>query len=301
MLKRMLKGIILASSTLCLSQALQAGINLKSRWINEKDSSIVVIPFEYKQSALYQTYTMQAIDSVIAILQQNAAVTLSIEGYTHADEGSDTISYYLSLNRALFIRDYVLGRGIDSSRIITIKALGKLKPLYHGVNRQGILRNCRAEIRLNYPPPPRKIVLADKDEDGIADSEDECPDVYGEIAFKGCRNKDAVVIPFETGLSALNPVNYRLLDSIVTVLQSDPLLGIAIEGHASAIEGANSTCEALAQERADIVKNYLLSRFIASFRIRSLKSFGTGRKFSAGKTPREMRLNARAEIIITHP
>src|SRR5688572_13170787 len=67
----------------------------------KKDS--VVIPFTFKQSALYQRHTMDVIDSIIRILLKNDSVTLTIEGYAHQDEGNDTITKYLSLNRALFI------------------------------------------------------------------------------------------------------------------------------------------------------------------------------------------------------
>jgi len=264
------------------------------------DSSIVVIPFEYKQSALYHVFTMEVMDSVIAILLKDPAVTLSIEGYTHADEGSDTISYYLSLNRALFIRDYVLGRGIDSSRIISVKGLGKSRPLYHGSNKQGIVRNCRAEIRLNYPLPAPIPVISDKDEDGIPDASDGCPDVYGEKAFNGCPNKDAVIIPFEPRQTSLNTMNYKILDSIVAILKQNPALTVSLEGHAHKIEGSRSVCESLSKERADIVKGYLLSRYIPAARIESVKSFGYQRPLNAGKTALDIILNSRTEIIMVH-
>lgn len=262
------------------------------------DSAIVVIPFEYKQSALYHSFTMEVMDSVIGILLNNASVTLSIEGFTHVDEGNDTISYYLSLNRALFIRDYVLGRGIDSSRIFSVKGLGKAKPLYHGTNKQGIIRNCRAEIRLNYPPPPLKPVIADKDEDGIPDANDECPEIFGELTFHGCPNKDAVIVPFENQLAALNTFNYKVLDSVVNLLKQDPSVTISIEGHAYKAEGTKTVCDALSKDRADIVRNYLLSRYIADTRIVSVKSFGNLRPLNAGKDLREIIRNSRTEIIL---
>jgi len=263
-----------------------------------QDSPIVIIPFEYKQSALYHLFTLRVMDSVIDILLKDTAVKLSIEGYTHADEGNDTISYYLSLNRALFIRDYVLGRGIDSSRIISVKGLGKLRPLYHGANKKGIIRNCRAEVRLNYPPPPPKINLADKDEDGIADAADECPEVYGKNDLHGCPDKNAVIIPFEAQLSALTAAGYKVLDSVVNLLKQSPSLTIAIEGHAYKTECTRTVCNELSKDRADIVKNYLLSRYIPSSRIISVKNFGSIQPLNAGKDPREILRNARAEIIM---
>ena len=72
------------------------------------------------------------------------------------DEGSDTICYYLSLNRALFIQTYIPGRGIDSSKITSVIGHGKTKPLYKGTDRDGFRINYRAEIVLFHPAPPKK-------------------------------------------------------------------------------------------------------------------------------------------------
>jgi hypothetical protein len=146
---------------------------------------MVIIPFEYKQSALYQPFTFIAIDSVVDILLLDDSVTLSIEGYAHVDEGSDSICYYLSLNRALVIRDYVLGRGIDSSRILSLKGYGNIRSANRKANNQSVEFNCRTELVVNYPLPPPPVIAFDKDEDGITDSEDQCPEEYGWKFNKG--------------------------------------------------------------------------------------------------------------------
>ena len=88
--------------------------------------------FEHKQSAIVHTYQLKVLDSVVLILNRNPGITLSIEGYSYVDEGNDTICKYLSLNRALFIQDAMLGRGIDSSRITGLKAMGAWKPVKRG-------------------------------------------------------------------------------------------------------------------------------------------------------------------------
>jgi len=90
----------------------------------------IVIRFEYKQSALFHKYTLETLDSIIRILLLDTNITLSIDGYAYKDEGSDTVCYYLSLNRALFIETYVLGRGVALTRINQIKAWGKTGQKY---------------------------------------------------------------------------------------------------------------------------------------------------------------------------
>lgn len=264
----------------------------------QTNNDTVVIPFEYKQSALYHPFTFKAIDSVIDILLKNELVTLSIDGYAHVDEGSDSICYYLSLDRALVIRDYVLGRGIDSSRIISLKGLGNLRSIHIKTNKQVFEFNCRAEIMLYYPLPPIKTEIPDKDGDGITDSEDKCPDEYGDKAHNGCPNKDAIIVPFETQQSSLYSMTYNVLDSVIAILRNDPSITISIEGHAYKDEGIKTLCDRLAKERADIVRRYLLTRRIAGSRIDSVKSFGNLRPLNAGKNPQEIARNSRVEIFL---
>lgn len=269
-----------------------------TRKVPQFDSDTTVIRFDYKQSALFYAFTLAAIDSVVNILLKNKAVTLSIDGYAYKDEGSDTICYYISLNRALFVQTYVLGRGIDSSRIISLNAWGNKRQSYRNKDKEGHFVNCRAEILINYPPPPPKIVIMDRDEDGIADKEDVCPDVFGLLENKGCPNPDAVVIPFPTQESSLYSMTYRVLDSVLIVLRENPAYTISIEGHAHKAEGIDAVCEQLATERSEIVKQYLISRQLHVSRINSVKNYGNLRPLNVGKTPLAVAANARAEIIL---
>ena len=262
------------------------------------DSAVILIPFEYKQSALYHTFTFEVIDSVVNLLLKDSTVTLSINGYAHQDEGSDTICKYLSLNRALFVRDYILGRGVAPFRIIYVRGMGKKKSEKTNTNKDGHILNCRAELVLNYPPPPAPVKIEDKDEDGIADADDTCPNTYGYKENNGCPDKNAVIIPFDIEQSWLSANTYQVLDSVIAELKQDRLLKIKIQGYAHPAEGVNSVCERLSSERADVVKNYFLSRSISASRILTIESYGSRRPLNAGKNPQEIALNSRAQIIL---
>ena len=262
------------------------------------DSSIVLIPFEYKQSALFHAFTYEVIDSVVNLLLKDSSITLSINGYAHQDEGSDTICKYLSLNRALFVRDYILGRGVQPFRIIFVRGMGKKRSGNSNVNKDGHALNCRAELVLNFPPPPAPPQIEDKDEDGIADVNDACADEFGYKENNGCPDKDAIIIPFPFQESWLAPSTYHALDSVITVLKSNPSYTLAIQGHAYKAEGINMVCERLSTERASIVKNYLLSRNIPLTRIVLIESFGTKRPYNAGRNPQELALNSRVQLFI---
>jgi len=261
----------------------------------KKDTSITVIPFDYKQSALYLPYTYQVIDSVAELLKGNKEITLTINGYAHNDEGSDTIIKYLSQNRAIFVREYILGRGVTSDRILLVQGLGKQRPQSLSPNKDGKILNCRAEIVLNYPPPP-KTTIDDRDKDGVADVEDKCPDVFGYASNKGCPT-DAVIVPFQSKQSSLFALSYTVLDSVAAVLKNNPSYSISIEGHAYTTEGSGNVCDRLSRERANIVREYLMTRRVSAVRIDSVETFGSSRPLNAGDTPLKEAENARANII----
>jgi outer membrane protein OmpA-like peptidoglycan-associated protein len=262
-------------------------------------SDTTVIRFDYKQSALFHAFTFEAIDSIVSILLANHKITLTIEGYAYKDEGSDTICYYLSLNRALFLQTYILGRGVDSSRIISLNAYGNTRQQLHKKDKDGLTVNCKAEIVLNYPPKPKTVTIQDKDEDGIVDTEDKCPDHFGRLENKGCPVENMVIVPFAIQESALYPMTYKVLDSVVTVLKENPGYTVSIEGHAFRNEGIQAVCDLLANERANIVKDYLASRLLSVSRITAVKSYGNLKPVNAGKTPQDALQNARAEIIFS--
>ena len=256
----------------------------------------IVIRFEYKQSALFHKYTLETLDSIIRILLLDTNITLSIDGYAYKDEGSDTVCYYLSLNRALFIETYVLGRGVALNRINQIKAWGKTRQKYVNKDKNGLWVNCRAELRLVYPPPPKRKEFFDKDEDGIADDEDKCPDVFGLSDFEGCPDSGAIAVPFAIGDWGLTSITYQVLDSVSKLLRDNPGLTISIDGHANLAEGSYALCQRLAKERAGIVKNYLISRQVNIARILEVNSYGISRPANAAKNPQQILKNARAEI-----
>lgn len=260
------------------------------------DKDTIVIRFEYKQSALVQKYTLETLDSIVNILLKDTTIKLSIDGFAYKDEGSDTVCYYLSLNRALFIQTYVLGRGIALTRINQIKAWGKTRQRYVNKDKNGLWVNCRAELRLVYPPPPKKKEFTDKDEDGIADDEDKCPDVFGLTDFEGCPDSGAIAVPFALADWTLMPVTYKVMDSVVHLLKDNPELTIIIDGYAHLAEGSYAMCVKLAAERAAIVKNYLLSRQVNNARILEVNSYGISRPVNAAKNPQQILKNARAEI-----
>ena len=258
----------------------------------------VVIPFEYKRSTLYAPSLFRLMDSVAEILQHNDSITFSIFGYSYFDEGNDYVCYWLSNNRALAVKTYIAGRGIDSNRIVNLEARGSRHSILRQAKQQPIAFNCTAEIILKYPVPSLLPPKADADADGIPDAEDSCASQYGYPELNGCPDKNAIIVPFEPGQSSLFSATYKVMDSIISILRKNHSIKISIEGHAYKSEGVESLTDRLARERAVMVRRYLLSRLISPQRIKELKSLGKTRPLNAGRNPREIARNSRAEIYL---
>ena len=235
---------------------------------------------------------------MVKILLKNDAITLSIKGYSHPDEGSDTICKYLALNRALFVRDYVLGRGVKAPRIVLVQGMSTSHSEKSNVNRDGHALNCRVELVLNFPPPPPPVVIPDADEDGIPDTADSCPKVFGYLANHGCPDSNVIIIPFDLEQSYLAPSTFKALDSVITLLRENFTYTIRIEGHAFKDEGSQGVCQRLALERATVVKNYFISRNVGINRIVSVVNYSTFHPLNKGKNPAEILRNARAQLFI---
>ncbi len=259
---------------------------------------VFVIPFEYKQSSLNFASSFKLMDSIVDLIFMDDSIMFSIDGYSYFDEGWDSICYYLSLNRAGVVKTYVLGRGLDSLRIRATTPRSKFRSIERQVKKEPIEFNCVAEITLHYPIPRPPDGVYDTDEDGIMDHEDSCRTIFGQKAFNGCPNKDAIVVPFEPQQSFLSSLTYKVLDSVINLLKVDPSLTIHIEGHAYEKEGVETLCERLAKDRADMVRRYLLTRQVAPSRIETVKGFSYQRPITANRNPWEKARNSRAEIIL---
>ncbi|MEJ7610814.1 MAG: OmpA family protein [Ferruginibacter sp.] len=254
--------------------------------------------FEHKQSAIVHKYQLKVLDSVVMILSRNPEVTLSIEGYSYVDEGNDTICKYLSLNRALFIQEAMFGRGIDSSRITGLKAMGAWKPVKRGHYKVINEMPYRTELLLIYPPPPKKPVVADKDRDGIADEDDTCPENFGFAEDKGCPLKDVYFIPFELNQSYIPAASFEKVDKVLGLLKANPPYTVLLAGHASDIEGTGFFTDRLSTARADIIYRYILSRNMPGTRVETISGFGKLKPLNAQQNPLEISENAGVRIIV---
>mgnify|MGYP001260875242 CR=1 FL=1 len=108
-------------------------------------SQFGVVLFEY-DSAQVNPAERAKIEAVAEYLRSNASVGLAVEG--HCDErGSNEYNLALGERRALAVRAYLVGLGIDAGRIQT-KSLGEEQPVALGHDESSWSQNRRAAFAL---------------------------------------------------------------------------------------------------------------------------------------------------------
>lgn len=99
-------------------------------------------------SAKLQTKSFKSLDEVVAILNEDAALKLDIEGHTD-NTGTDKVNIPLSQNRAKAVYDYLVGKGIDAARLSS-EGYGSSKPVADNKTAAGRTLNRRVEMKLKY-------------------------------------------------------------------------------------------------------------------------------------------------------
>ncbi len=101
------------------------------------------VQFDYKKWSIKPQFNSN-LDNIENILKKNPGLKIIIEGHTD-DIGSMKYNIGLSGKRAHAIMDYLVDRGIDSSRITTT-GLGYAQPIADNETPEGRALNRRAEI-----------------------------------------------------------------------------------------------------------------------------------------------------------
>lgn len=95
-------------------------------------------------SATIKPSLRPVLDNLVSNLAQHPGTRVTIIGHTDAS-GSDAVNNPLSLNRAAAVRDYLVPRGVASSRI-SVDGRGAREPVADNATPQGRAQNRRVEI-----------------------------------------------------------------------------------------------------------------------------------------------------------
>ncbi len=139
----------------------------------------------------------------------------------------------------------------------------------------GVWRDCR-----NLP----------EDMDGVED-EDGCPDV---LKIDNCQIKLSDKVYFKFNKWDVDPKSFKVLDEVVETLNAAPDIKIWIEGHTDS-KGSNKYNKKLSQKRVNSVRDYLVSKGIATDRLEPI-GHGEDKPIDTNKTAEGRAANRRVEF-----
>lgn len=92
--------------------------------------------------------SLSQLDALIEILNRYPGAALTIEGHTDS-VGADDFNMILSQKRSDSVREYLIGKGIEASRLKAV-GFGETKPVATNNTSLGKAKNRRVELKTNY-------------------------------------------------------------------------------------------------------------------------------------------------------
>lgn len=151
------------------------------------------------------------------------------------------------------------------------------------------------------------VSCPDRDQDGIPDAIDHCPDVAGPMDFWGCPAYKKVVVGkdklelkeklfFAWNQAVLQNVSFPVLDEVVQALKDNKSFRVQVEGHTSS-EGGDEHNQTLSERRATAVRDYLVAHGIEKERLVS-KGFASSVPTASNSTVEGRESNRRVDFVV---
>lgn len=150
--------------------------------------------------------------------------------------------------------------------------------------------------------------VPDRDQDGVNDETDKCPDIKGTVADNGCPEiKEAVRaqvnlaaknIHFATGSYVILKSSNKALSEVVKLMKEDMNLRLSIEGHTDNT-GTPAKNQVLSEQRAKAVNDYLINNGIDAARLK-FAGFGQDRPVAENQTAGGRSRNRRVQLLISY-
>jgi outer membrane protein OmpA-like peptidoglycan-associated protein len=118
---------------------------IKKEVIQKVDYAARKIQFAFAKAVLLPG-SEKALDDIADLLQKQPELKLDIEGHT-SNDGSFNANMKLSNERAETVRTYLVGKGVDPSRL-TSQGFGPTRPLNEGKTEPERALNRRVELKL---------------------------------------------------------------------------------------------------------------------------------------------------------
>ena len=139
----------------------------------------------------------------------------------------------------------------------------------------------------------------DADGDGINDANDQCPGTARGVAVnnRGCELEANIKldhVQFKTGTAVLSADSRNILNHVADVLKQNPHLNFEVAGHTDSTGNYQANVN-LSQQRANSVRDYLISHGVAASRL-SAKGYGPDKPVASNDSREGRRMNRRVEL-----
>jgi OOP family OmpA-OmpF porin len=144
----------------------------------------------------------------------------------------------------------------------------------------------------------------DSDGDGVSDDKDRCPNTAAgtQVDANGCPilfrdNKPTLILEgvnFETGKAELHQSSRAILLTVAQALAGNPDVRVEVGGHTD-ITGSRATNARLSQERADVVRNFLIANGVKPEQL-TAKGYGPDVPIASNRTAEGRASNRRTEL-----
>jgi len=102
--------------------------------------------FDFDKSAL-KPATTQILDRLVVFMTENKDKSVNLGGHTD-NVGTEAYNQALSERRVNSVKNYVVGKGVDSGRV-SGQGFGESKPIADNKTAEGRAKNRRVEIKVN--------------------------------------------------------------------------------------------------------------------------------------------------------
>ena len=102
--------------------------------------------FDFDESTI-KPQAAEILDRLVAFMNENPSSKVSLSGHTDSI-GTEVYNLNLSDRRWMSVRDYVVKKGVDSSRV-SGQGFGESKPIADNETAAGRAKNRRVEIKVN--------------------------------------------------------------------------------------------------------------------------------------------------------
>ena len=237
----------------------------------------LMVNFDFNKYDITTTAAAK-LDSIISSpIAKTKGLTLFMFG--HCDSiGNNDYNDALSEKRVEAVKQYLLDRGLGLGTITEQHYLGKREPLSANTTEQGRLMNRRVEL-LFILPPEEKVIEKPIEKPVEPVIEKPLTKIIQDTAVKAGTRIALQNLNFYGGTHTLLQQSMPVLEELLSIMQNNPGLVIAIEGHVCCIpdkgDGVNfeTGYANLSEMRAKTVYTYLLEKGIDANRI-SFKGFG---------------------------